>query len=69
MEYLDKELRDAYFNPPKGKTRAEAANLMWYLWLGPDSPLFGKDKMTTFERFVHCGQSDPQKSMLYRTIA
>ena len=41
MEYLDKELRDAYFNPPKGKTRAEAANLMWYLWLGPDSPLFG----------------------------
>ena len=51
MEYLDKELRDAYFNPPKGKTRAEAANLMWYLWLGPDSPLFGKDKMTTFERY------------------
>ena len=22
---------------------------MWYLWSGPDSPLFGKDKMTTFE--------------------
>lgn len=50
MKHLDRELRDAYFNPPEGKTRAEAANLMWYLWLGPDSPLFGKDKMTTFER-------------------
>ena len=23
---------------------------MWYLWCGPDSPLFGKNKMTTFER-------------------
>lgn len=23
---------------------------MWYLWLGPNSPLFGKDQMTTFER-------------------
>lgn len=23
---------------------------MWYLWLGKDSPLFGKDQMTTFER-------------------
>ena len=23
---------------------------MWYLWLGGDSPLFGKEKMTTFER-------------------
>lgn len=50
MKYLDSEIRDAYFNPPDGKTRAEAANIMWYLWLGPDSPLFGKDKMTTFER-------------------
>ncbi|MBR6224818.1 MAG: fructose-bisphosphatase class III, partial [Firmicutes bacterium] len=24
--------------------------LMWFLWLGGDSPLFGKEKMTTFER-------------------
>lgn len=23
----------------------------WYLWCGPDSPLFGKDKMATFERY------------------
>ena len=22
---------------------------MWYLWCGPKSPLFGKDKITTFE--------------------
>ena len=24
---------------------------MWYLWCGPKSPLFGKDKVTTFERY------------------
>ena len=24
---------------------------MWYLWSGPQSPLFGKDKMATFERY------------------
>lgn len=24
---------------------------MWYLWCGPDSPLFGKEKMATFERY------------------
>nr|WP_330408066.1 fructose-bisphosphatase class III [Vallitalea guaymasensis] len=23
----------------------------WYLWTGPDSPLFGKNKMATFERY------------------
>ena len=24
---------------------------MWYLWCGAKSPLFGKDKMATFERY------------------
>ena len=24
---------------------------MWYIWLNKDSPLFGKDKMATFERY------------------
>lgn len=26
-------------------------DILWYLWNGPDSPLFGRDKMTTFERY------------------
>lgn len=26
-------------------------DLFWYLWTGPYSPLFGKEKMTTFERY------------------
>jgi fructose-1,6-bisphosphatase-3 len=26
-------------------------DIFWYLWCGPDSPLFGKDKMATFERY------------------
>jgi fructose-1,6-bisphosphatase-3 len=25
-------------------------DLLWYLWCGPKSPLFGKDRITTFER-------------------
>ena len=25
-------------------------DLFWYLWSGPQSPLFGKDRITTFER-------------------
>lgn len=28
----------------------EDADWFWYLWAGPRSPLFGKDRMTTFER-------------------
>src|SRR5699024_6225438 len=26
-------------------------DLMWYLWTGPASPLFGREEMTTFERY------------------
>jgi len=26
-------------------------DMYWYIWCGPLSPLFGKDKMTTFERY------------------
>ncbi|MEG2199014.1 MAG: fructose-1,6-bisphosphatase [Anaerovorax sp.] len=29
----------------------DARDYMWYLWCGPDSPLFGKEKMATFERY------------------
>ena len=24
---------------------------MWYIWCNQNSPVFGKDKMTTFERY------------------
>ncbi|MDO4394113.1 MAG: fructose-1,6-bisphosphatase [Bacillota bacterium] len=48
MDFLDREVRRAFFadNDPY----ARKADLMWYLWLGSKSPLFGKDQMTTFER-------------------
>ena len=28
----------------------DGMDLLWYLWSGPNSPLFGKDRITTFER-------------------
>jgi fructose-1,6-bisphosphatase-3 len=51
MQILDERIREARFNPPEGQTKAEAASVMWYLWLAAESPLFVKDKMTTFERY------------------
>ena len=30
---------------------ARACDYYWYLWCGPDSPLFDKSKMATFERY------------------
>ena len=33
------------------KERQRGRDMMWYIWLHEDSPLFGKDKMATFERY------------------
>ncbi len=30
----------------------ESLDLLWYLWTGPRSPLFGKDRMATFETYL-----------------
>ncbi|MEM9446499.1 MAG: fructose-bisphosphatase class III [Verrucomicrobiota bacterium] len=36
----------------KGANKADDdIDWFWYLWAAPDSPLFGKDKMTTFEGY------------------
>ena len=45
LEYCEKQLRKAYSNDDKA-----ALSFVWYLWCGTNSPLFGKNKMTTFER-------------------
>lgn len=50
MDYLDGQVRKAYYSDKSEQERDFDADLMWYLWLGGDSPLFGKEKMTTFER-------------------
>lgn len=46
LDYLDKVISRAYFENDK-----DARDYMWYLWCGKNSPFFGKDKMTTFERY------------------
>lgn len=52
FEFFEKEARNFYFRRGK-KKRADSygSDIMWYLWQGALSPLFGKDKMTTFERY------------------
>jgi fructose-1,6-bisphosphatase-3 len=50
--------------------RPEDLDVLWYLWSGPRSPLFGKDRITTFERdFVadpatHEEEKDPYFSLI-----
>ena len=66
FRYLDKAMRNAYYNSKDDEERAEAGELMWRLWLDKDSPLFGKDKMTTFERcFTSSKEAKKENTMPY----
>jgi len=43
--------------------------LMWYLWCGPKSPLFGKEKAATFERyFLEDKETHKEKKNPYFTL-
>lgn len=51
LDRIDRLARVAYFGDRSTGEVASALDYMWYLWCGPDSPLFNKDRMTTFERY------------------
>lgn len=51
MERTDEIIRDAYYGRGKTATTSDSLDYMWYLWCGEGSPLYNKDKMTTFERY------------------
>ena len=49
MERIDEVVRLAYYG--SGQEQRDAIDYMLYLWEGENSPLYDKDKMTTFERY------------------
>ena len=50
-EQFDQISRRAFFNRDQHDIMRKDRDYMWYLWSGADSPLFGKKKMATFERY------------------
>ncbi|MDP4088884.1 MAG: fructose-1,6-bisphosphatase [Bacillota bacterium] len=65
LDRLDILAREGYFHKDNPKAKLFGMDIMWYLWTGPYSPLFGKEKMTTFERYfiddkeTHIEKKDP----------
>ena len=49
MDCTDSIVRQAYYG--EGQAKQDALDYMLYLWEGANSPLYNKDKMTTFERY------------------
>ena len=49
-DVLDSYARKAYYSTDRAE-KLKCLDIIWYIWAGPNSPVFGKDKMTTFERY------------------
>lgn len=51
MDRLERLARQGYFTTDDTEEKRYGQDTMWYLWSGAQSPLFGKSKMATFERY------------------
>ena len=68
MDRTDAIIRLAYYGT--GKDKDDALDYLLYLWEGEFSPLYNKDKMTTFERyFLTDPASHEEKKGAYFTLA
>ena len=68
MDRTDAVIRRAYYG--EGKEKEEALDYMLYLWQGEHSPLYNKDRMTTFERyFIADRQAHEEKKGAYFTLS
>lgn len=70
MDYCDRRARRGYFAAEGSEERLRGGDFLWYLWCGKLSPLFGRSKMTTFERlFIQNRETwEEKKDPYYRYI-
>lgn len=66
---LEAYVRRAFYSVDE-RERQEGRDILWYIWAGPNSPLFGKDKMSTFERYLIADPSThkEKKNAYYRLL-
>lgn len=50
FDILETYVRKAFFSDDKLE-RQKGSDIMWYIWTAPYSPLYGRNKMATFERY------------------
>lgn len=49
FDLVNETIRKVYVN--KEEQDEDLLDIMWFLWISPDSPFFGKNKMATFESY------------------
>ena len=57
LDYADKSARQAYYAKRGTPEWQFGLDFLWWLWCGRNSPIFGRDRMTTFERRLIADES------------
>lgn len=69
MDYADRTARKAYYDKPGTPERIFGMDFLWWLWTGRNSPIFGRDRMTTFERcFIKADALHAEPKNAYYTL-
>lgn len=69
FDKIDQMVRLAYFEEKDMELKKYAQDFVWYLWCGPCTPPFDKDKMATFERyFIADKTTHKETSGFYSTL-
>ena len=50
LDRVDRLARQGYYTTDNPEQKQYGMDALWFLWCAPESPLFGKEKMATFER-------------------
>lgn len=50
LDYAEKTARKAHYDKRGTPERQFGLDFLWWLWTGRNSPIYGRDRMTTFER-------------------
>ncbi|MBC6130058.1 fructose-1,6-bisphosphatase [Listeria booriae] len=68
LNQFEQIAREGYFRPSGTSEKKYALDIVWYLWTGAASSLFGKSEMTTFERYFVADKEThvEQKNAYYR---
>lgn len=68
MDQCERMARQGYYAPAGSDVRRRGQDFLYYLWCGPLSPIFGRDRMATFEHLFVDGEFSERKNPYYLYI-